>query len=227
MPTPLFTYLHGRIPLHRHEHVAILYRGRPEAFSVASFLADGLKCNDLCVYLAPDDYQAEMLNRLRSLPVEVDRRIGDGTFRLHHGLDTYQSLQEWTEAIFIDAERGGAPAIRWLEEGLWPAPLDFPMPQFFEFHALLNYQVKHYPSVALCQYDLEQIATHDLFTAIAVHRHLLVEGALVRDNPFYIPAEKFLPLSPEERERYLLRLFREVSFDTQKLLAALAGYGQL
>ena len=31
------------------------------------------------------------------------------------------------------------------------------MPQFFEFHALLNYRVKHYPSVALCQYDLEHI----------------------------------------------------------------------
>ena len=96
VPTPLFTYLHGRIPIRRHEHVAILYRDRAEAFSVASFLAEGLKRNDLCVYLAPDDYQAEMLNRLRSLPVEVDRHTRDGTFRLHHGLDTYQSLQEWT-----------------------------------------------------------------------------------------------------------------------------------
>ena len=227
MPTPLFTYLHGRIPIHRHEHVAILYRGRAEAFSVASFLAEGLKCNDLCVYLAPDDYQAEMLDRLRSLPVEVDRHTRDGTFRLHHGLDTYQGLQEWTKAIFTDAERAGAPSLRWLEEGLWPAPLGFPMPQFFEFHALLNYQVKHYPSVALCQYDLEQIAPHHLFTAIAVHRHLLVEGALVRDNPFYIPAEKFLPLSPAERERDLLQLFRDVNFDVTKLLTTLSGYGQL
>jgi hypothetical protein len=92
---------------------------------------------------------------------------------------------------------------------------------------LLNYQVKHYPRVVLCQYDLEEIATHGLLTAIAVHRHLLVEGALVRDNPFYIPAEKFLPLSPAERERDLLRLFHDVQFDVRKLLAALAGYARL
>jgi hypothetical protein len=207
--------------------VAILYRGRAEAFRVASFLAEGLKCNDLCVYLAPDDYQAEMLSRLRSLSVEVDRHTRDGTFRLHHGLDTFQSLQEWAKAIFAEAERAVAPSLRWLEEGQWPASLGFPMSQFFEFHALLNFQVKHYPSVALCQYDLEQIATHHLFTAIAVHRHLLVEDALVRDNPFYIPAEKFLPLSPAERERDLLRLFHDVQFDVMKLLAALAGYAQL
>ena len=227
VPTPLLTYLHGQIPIHRHEHVAILYRGRTEAFSVASFLAEGLKCNDLCVYLAPDDYQAEMLIRLRLMMVEVDRHTRDGTLRLHHGLDTFQSLREWTEGIFTDAERAGAPSLRWLEEGLWPAPLCFPMAEFFEFHALLNYQVKLYPSVALCRYDLEQIAPHHLFNVIAVHRHLLVEGALVRDNPFYIPAERFLPLSPAEREHSVLQLFRDVNFDVMKLISTLRGYGEL
>jgi len=224
---PPLTYLQGRIPFNRYEHVAVLYRDRAEAFSAVSFLAEGLKGNDLCVYLAPDDYQAEMLNRLRALPVEVDCRIGDGSFRLHHGLDSFQSLRQWTQAIFTAAERAAAPLLRWLEEGLWPAPLGFPMPHFFEFHALLNFQVKHYPSVALCQYDLDQIAPHHLLTAIAVHRHLLVEGALVRDNPFYVPAEKFLPLSPSERERDLLRLFKDVRFDVRELLATLTGYARL
>ena len=224
---PMSTYLSGGIPLNRHEHVAVLYRGRAEAFSAVSFLAEGLKGHDLCVYMAPDDYQVEMLSRLRALPVEVDRLIGDGSFRLHHGLDTFQSLREWTQAIFIDAERAAAPLLRWLEEGLWPAPLGFPMPHLFEFHALLNLQVKHYPSVALCQYDLDQISTHHLLTAIAVHRHLVVEGALVRDNPFYVPAERFLPLSPAEREHDLLRLFKDVRFDVRELLATLTGYARL
>jgi len=222
-----FTYFYGRIPLHLHEHVAVLYRTREEAFCAASFLAEGLKHNNLCVYLAPDDYQVEMLSRLRALPLEVDRHTREGSLRVHRGLDTLQLLQKWTQAIFDDAERAAVPSLRWLEEGLWPAPLGFPMPHFFEFHALLNYQVKHYPSVALCQYDLERIETPHLLTAIAVHRHLVVEGAPVRDNPFYVPAEKFLPMSPAERERDLLRLFREVQFDVAKLLSALAGYAQV
>jgi len=222
-----FTYLYGRIPLQRHEHVAILYRTREEAFGAASFLAEGLKHSNLCVYLAPDGYQAEMLSRLRALSLEVDRHTDDGNLRVHRGSDTLQLLQQWTQAIFDDAERAAVPSLRWLEEGLWPAPLGFPMPHFFEFHALLNYQVKHYPSVALCQYDLERIETPHLLTAIAVHRHLVVEGALVRDNPFYVPAEKFLPMSPADRERDLLRLFRDVQFDVSKLLAALTGYAQV
>jgi hypothetical protein len=221
------TYLYGRIPLYLNEHVAILHRTREEAFRAASFLAEGLKHNDLCVYLAPDDFQAEMLSRLRALPLDVDCHAREGRLRVHHGSDTLPLLQQWTQSIFDDAERAAAPSLRWLEEGLWPAELGFPMPHFFEFHALLNYQVKHYPSVALCQYDLEQMETPHLLTAIAVHRHLVVEGALVRDNPFYVPVEKFLPMSPAEREQSLLRLFREVQFDVDKLLSALAGYAQV
>jgi hypothetical protein len=34
-------------------------------------------------------------------------------------------------------------------------------------------------------------------------------------------------MSPAERERDLLRLFRDVQFDVNKLLAALAGYAQV
>jgi hypothetical protein len=224
---PVFTQLEGRIPLIRHEHVAVLYRGRPHAFRYASFLAEGLANGNLCYYLAPHAYHAEMLERLRGQVAELDRYLASAALRLHEGPSDFQSLREATQELFIEAERVGVPALRWLEEGIWPQEVGFPMPHFFEFHALLNYQVKHYPSVALCQYDLDQFDPRHLFQAIAVHRHLIVEETLVRDNPFYIPAEKFIPLAPAERERDLAGLFREVGFDTDKLLAALAGYGRL
>jgi hypothetical protein len=227
LAAPLFTQLEGRIPLPRHEHVAVLYRGRTNALRYASFLAEGLANRDLCYYLAPRAYHGEMLEHLRGQVAKLDRYLASGALRLHEGPSDFQSLREATQDLFIEAERVGVPALRWLEEGLWPEEVGFPMPHFFEFHALLNYQVKHYPSVALCQYDLDQFDPRHLFQAIAVHRHLIVEETLVRDNPFYIPAEKFIPLAPAERERDLARLFREVGFDVDKLLTALAGYGRL
>jgi hypothetical protein len=227
LTAPLFTQLAGRVPLVRHEHVAVLYRGRINALRYASFLAEGLANGDLCYYLAPRAYHAEMLKHLQGQTAGLDRYLASGALRLHVGPSDFASLREATQELFIEAERAGVPALRWLEEGIWPEEVGFPMPHFFEFHALLNYQVKHYPSVALCQYDLDQFDPRHLFQAIAVHRHLIVEETLVRDNPFYIPAEKFIPLVPAERERDLAQLFREVGFDTDKLLAALAGYGRL
>jgi hypothetical protein len=227
MALPLFTELEGHVPIARHDHVAVLYRGRSAAFRLISFLAEGLERGDLCHYLGPRDLHAEVFERLRARKIDVPQYLGSGTLRLDEGLGDLAELRKRTEQVFADAERGGVPGIRWLEEGLWPGPVGFPMEKFFEFHALLNFQVKHYPSVALCQYGLDELEPHHLFGALAVHRHLLVEDTLVRDNPFYIPAEKFIPLRPEERERDLVALFREVGFDVEKFLAAIAGYGRL
>jgi hypothetical protein len=227
MPPPLFTHLDGGIPILRHEHVAVLYRGRASAFRHASFFSAGIERGDVCVYLAPPDYHAEMLAQVRSMIPHGDGSDVAGRLRMHQGAADFDALRELCQQTFDQAERTGAPAVRWLEDGLWPAAAEFPMPHFFEFHALLNYQVKHYPSAALCHYDLERFSTQHLFQAIAVHRHLIVEGSLVRDNPFYIPAEKFIPLSSDDRERDLTRLFRDVGFEMPKLLAALAAYGRL
>jgi len=225
MPPPLLTYIEPGIPVFCHEHVAVLYRGRENAFRHASFLAEGLDHGDVCVYLAPPEYHAEMRSEVSRLTKQAEA----GRLRMHGGAADFDALCEMCRKTFTEAEDSGARAraLRWLEDGLWPAAAEFPMPHFFEFHALLNYQVKHYPSAALCQYDLERLPTPHLFQAIAVHRHLVVEGTLVRDNPFYIPAEKFIPLAPEDRERDLQRLFREVGNEWPRLLAALADYGRL
>lgn len=227
MRPPLFTHLDGRIPIQAHDHVAVLYRDRSEAFDTAPFLREGLERGDLCHYLAPAAFHAEMLGRLRTLNLDPEPYRQSKMLRLRRGLRDIGALREQTRQTFEDAERAGACAVRWLEDGSWPEAVGFPMSQFFEFHAILNYQVKHYPSAALCQYSLEQLEPHHLFSAIATHRHLLVDGTLIRDNPFYIPAEKFIPLSPEERQSDLMRVFRDCGFEVDKLLAALAGYGKL
>jgi chemotaxis family two-component system sensor kinase Cph1 len=227
MPPPLLTHLDGRIPIQAHDHVAVLYRNRSAAFDMAAFLREGLERGDLCHYLAPVAFHAEMLGRLRALKLDPDPYLQSKMLRLRRGFPDIGALREQTRQTFEDAERAGASAVRWLEEGSWPDAVGFPMSQFFEFHAILNYQVKHYPSAALCQYPLEQLEPHHLFSAIATHRHLLVDGTLIRDNPFYIPAERFIPLSPEERQSDLMRVFRDCGFEVDKLLAALAGYGKL
>jgi hypothetical protein len=224
MPLPLLTHLEGGIPMLQHEHVAVLYRGGgEEAFRQAPFLAEGVERGDLCVFLAPSDLCREMKSRVRSLVSPLK----DAPLRLIEGAADFATLRDTCQQVFDEAERTGAPAVRWLEDGLWPAASEFPMPHFFEFHALLNYQVKHYPSAAICQYDLERFGPPHLFQAIAVHRHLVVNGSLVRDNPFYIPAEKFIPLAPAEREGDLVELYRAVGFDVARLLDSLSAYGRM
>ena len=224
---PIFTYLDPGIPVRSNEHMAIVQRGTPTPVQGAEFLSEGLRRGHRCCCVAPAALRPRFLNRLRELGVEVERHLDDQTLRLPWAARGEGELMNWAKRFFVEAEASRAPAVRWWEEGVWPQGRGVSTPQFFELHSRLNYLVKQYPSVALCKYDAGQMEIPNLFSVIAVHRHLLVEGTLVRDNPFYIPAEKFLAMAPEERERDLRDVFREVGFDLDKLLSTLAGYGQL
>jgi MEDS: MEthanogen/methylotroph, DcmR Sensory domain len=227
MPPSLLTKLDNRFPIARHEHVAVLYRGRESAFRFASFLSEGLTNGDLCFYVAPESFHRGMLGELRRLGLNPEPFLKSGKLGLDAGTNESAALSNKLPREFARAERARAPALRWLEEGSWAESAGLPMSDFFEFHALLNYQVKHFPSVALCQYALDTLEPLHLCSAIAVHRHLIIENTFVRDNPFYITPEKYLSLTHEERKRYVAGMFREVGFDLAKLLGALAGYGKL
>lgn len=227
MGTPVFTQLEGQLALLRHEHIAVLYRAPADAFRMLPFIVEGLQNGDLCLVMAPAGFQSEMLDRLRPQIGRVDRYMQSGNLQLTQGVGDLKELRKLSKQAYAQAEDMRRPGLRWLEETGWPAPMGLSMPQLFEFHAMMNYQVKVYPSVALCQFALEKIEIHHLFAAIAVHRHLLIGNTLIRDNPFYMPPEKYLPASVEDRERDLAQLFREVGFDVDQLLAAIVGYGRL
>ncbi len=223
----VFTYLEPRIPVRSNEHIAILHQAGRATMQGAEFLSEGLRCGHRCCCVAPAALRLGMLARLRECGTDVERHLQDQSLQFPLTTRGAGELLDFAKKVFTEAEAARAPAVRWLEEGVWARPTDISVPQFFELHSRLNYFVKQYPSVALCRYDIEDLEIPHLFSAIAVHRHLLVEGTLVRDNPFYIPAEKFLAMSPEDRERDLRDVFRDVGFDLTKLLTTLAGYGQL
>lgn len=223
----VLTHLPGHIPVRWFEHVAILHHGSTAADFGAEFVAEGLAQGHWCCYCAPADSGPAIISQLRELGVDVDRHLEARTLQLPTGVADAKEMLDRERRFFADAEAAHAAAIRWVEAGVWGNSSSVSAPQFFALHARLNYLVKMYPGAALCEYHVDQMEVPHIFSAIAVHRHLLVEGTLVRDNPFYIPAEKYLAMNPEDRERDLRDLFREVGFDLEKLLSTIAGFGHL
>lgn len=227
MSLPIFTYIAARFPVHCHEHVAVLHRGGAWSARGVEFLGEGLSRGHRCCYHAPSTRHSVMRGCLGELGVDVARHRRDQTLQFPAEALGAHDWMDRAQAFFVEAEDARVPAVRWLEEEMGTKPADISDPQYFECHSQLNYLVKRYPSVALCDYDTGRLEIPHVFSAIAVHRHLLVEGTLVRDNPFYIPAEKYVAMSSEDREHDLRDIFREVGFDLEKLLSTLVGYGQL
>jgi MEDS: MEthanogen/methylotroph, DcmR Sensory domain len=224
---PLLTTLDGRFPIACHEHVAVLYRGSEAALRFASYLDEGLGCGDLCFCMAGEDFELEMVKRLRAKRPGLDDFLNSLQLTFDRGAQDPTALRDRLQRTFARAERERAPALRWLEDAGWAEAASLSQAHYFEFHALMNLQVKHYPSAAICQFALDSLDAHQLCLAIAVHRHLIIENTFVRDNPFYIPPEKFMSLGEKERSEQMGSVFRDVGFEVDKLLAALEGYGKL
>ncbi|MGE5327535.1 MAG: MEDS domain-containing protein [Deltaproteobacteria bacterium] len=223
----LLTRLEGRFPVAFHEHVAVFHRGGEYACRFISYLDEGLASGDLCHCMAREDVQGEIIRRLRGLRPDLELWMNSGRLSFCAGSDDRAALARELKQTFARAERTHAPALRWLDIAGWAEAAGLPREHFFEYHALMNYQVKHHPSAIICQFALESLDADSLCAAIAVHRHLIVENTFVRDNPFYSPPEKFWSASEENRHREVQEAFREAGFDTEKFLAALAGYGKL
>lgn len=223
----LLTTLDGRFPIACHDHVAVLYRGSDAAFRFASFLDEGLGVGDLCLCVAGENFEREMVSKLRSLRPGLDSFLNSRQLTFDRGAADLAALRDRLQKTFASAERARAPALRWLEEAGWAEAAGLPQADYFELHALMNYQVKHYPSATICQFAADLLDPRQICSAIAVHRHLIIENTFVRDNPFYVPPEKFLPLGEKERYQKIEEAFRDVGLDMGKLLAALQGYGKL
>lgn len=224
---PVLNYLDERIPLRWHEHVAVLHQRSEGAPSAMEFISDGLRAGQRCFYLGGSEHRATLLTRLRQSGLDLEKHQNGNALQFPPDLRRADHVLDWASQCFAEAEAAGAPAVRWLEQEMWAGPSGLSPGRFFALHCQLNYLVKHYPIVALCYYDKHQIEVPHLFHALTVHRHLVLDGVLVRDNPFYIPPEKYVSMKSAQREHGLRELWREMDFDLERLLSTLAGYGQL
>src|SRR5438445_11453812 len=131
MAAPVFTRLEGRIPISRHDHVAVLYRGRDAAFRLASFLAEGLERGESCHYLAPRAFHAGMIDEVQKHAGDLDRFLAARTLQLHEGPTEVEQLRGLTRGVFQEAERDRGSHVRRLGGGTGHPSLPSPRGQLF------------------------------------------------------------------------------------------------
>jgi hypothetical protein len=63
--------------------------------------------------------------------------------------------------------------------------------RLFEYEALLNTVVAHFPHSGMCQYDARRFDGATLFKVLKIHPWMIVRGKIVQ-NPYYVSPEEFL-----------------------------------
>lgn len=204
------------------DHLCMSYSTPQEKLAAAvPFIRYGLERRAHCVYIADGATRSNVLEVMQSEGIPVDHRgmMDAGVLSILGCRDTYrregtfepERMLSWVRQRAEDARRAGFPALRLVGEMTCVADsLDFDARRLAEYEAKLNHLMRDAPASALCAYDRHRFSADTIREVIATHP-LVVVGATVCRNPFFVPPDDYLSLDWADREvEWLLDTLRHV-----------------
>ena len=195
-----------------HDHLCLLYESRAEQFAaVLPFMRHGLASGERCTYLADDNTVDEVLAELVDAGVDADAELSRGALQVldKHGsylpdgrFDPDRMISFFAESV-RDARDAGFSALRVTGEMTWVLGGEPGTERVMEHEARLNRFLSEHDALAICQYDRTRFPAPVILDVIRTHP-LVISGAMVCENPFYVPPEAFL--QPQEPHREVDRM---------------------
>jgi transcriptional repressor of dcmA and dcmR len=161
----------GGIPVPYGSHVAGLYADNAgRAKQAVAFLADGLHPGTVCYLVAAPAARDDILTHLAHGRPSLERDIDDGRLVLSEYAASARAQYEYFEANFIAATRAGVHSLRVVGD-VWAFAEVITRPGLVEYEAGFDlFLAQRFPVVTLCQYDVRQFSSLDVFTALRAHK---------------------------------------------------------
>ncbi len=206
------TYLEALRHLDVHDHLCLIYETPEEQFgAIVPFIRFGLRRGERCVYIADQNTADEVLDTLDAAGVDVaGAREKDAlsvvTKREAYLRDGYFDPERMLVflADSVDAAlRAGFKALRVTGEMTWALGGAAGSERLMEYESKLNRLLPAADVLAICQYSRRWFPAGMLKQVIETHP-IVIHGATVCRNPYYVPPEEFL--GPRDPSREVDRL---------------------
>lgn len=182
-------------PIESGDHICVFYRGREDRDRLLStFLLDGLRADQKCLYLGPEPHTDPLVLDLRAadprrtsdlLRVEdtTDHYLADGRFA---GETIMKFWETFALQAYVHEQRPfgrAACEVTWVQ-GL-PAE---DLAEFVEYEKGVTKFCRAHPQVGLCLYDLTDLPGSLILLIIGSHPKVLLSEMVV-DNPYCLDVE--------------------------------------
>ncbi len=174
------------------DHIGYFWESDADFDRGVGFLSVGLLGRDTCFVFGYDEANERVLDSLRKRGLEVERFIAEGRLHVLGGSESGEAMMADIGAAFQQALAGGAPTLRllgnlgWGREH-WPAD-----DAILEFEAKVTEAARQFPCVIVCMYDVHALSGRVLLKGGFQTHPLTVYDAELKQNPNYIPVERFL-----------------------------------
>ena len=180
-------------------HICALYSGPAERDSVLfSFLEEGLREGDKCLYLIDDAEPTSVRDRVekqqnghlphQSKQLDVDRA---SEVYLRSGRFSVGQMISFLAARLTQAAESEFPLLRAAGEMSWVLPEPEGAEDFFVYEAAVNQILEDKPVVFMCMYDLQRCDISVVVEVLKTHAKVLLDG-MVLDNPRHLTRPEYL-----------------------------------
>lgn len=203
-------YVHGHplelagTELHGSCHACVFFDSRDKEYELlVPFAKEGFERGEKGFHILDPSRREEVLGRLGD--VEPGGRLDVLDWNDTHLRDDrfdQQAMITLISDVLSAAAKAGYPSTRiWANMG-W-AVHDFRgIEDLVEYEARLNHLLPKHPHAMICAYDLSRFDAGVVIDILRTHPQVIISGVL-QENPFYVPADEFLP---ELRERSMVHL---------------------
>jgi hypothetical protein len=199
----------GGATLGKYRHVCALFHNRDEEYrALLPFIKEGFDHGDQSLHLLDPDLCHDHCQRLRGAGIDVEAGEDSGQLQLQVWEQAYlrdgrfdQERMLELMAALVERPAGGATVSRIVAHMEW-ALLDRPgSGDLVEYESRINTLLAGLPHVFVCVYDLTRFSGDIVVDIMRAHPVTII-GGVVRENPFFVPPEEFLP---ELRDRQARR----------------------
>ncbi|MGJ5817386.1 MEDS domain-containing protein [Paludibaculum fermentans] len=199
--------------LNESRHVCALFNSEEEEYRILlPFIQNGLACGDKAIHIVNPNQDSEHVERLASAGIDAATALRTGQLEVRANTETYlqdgrfdpDRMLEVFEQIAGGDPQHGYPLSRIVCRMDWAADGRTHVDNLIEFEARVNDIWSRHDDVVICTYHLTQFSGDAVIDILRTHPLVLLGGMLQR-NPFYIPAEQFLPEFRARRARENVR----------------------
>ena len=200
MPRPI--HLCGSVLDHR-AHVCAFFNNTDEKYqALLPFVKEGFELGQKNFHTVDPCLRNDHSKRLASAGVTLKTVTRNGQFELRDWSETHLRGgafdQHRTLALFQrimeDAALQGFPLTRFVTDMEWALEAGLDANALLEYEAIANnawMQTDGPVNPVICAYDLTRFTADVIVDVIRTHPMVII-GGLLRENPFFVPPEKFL-----------------------------------
>jgi hypothetical protein len=179
-------------------HMCLIFdRDEERQKIVSEYMAAGLKQGEQVRYLADTTPPEVIHSWLLDMGVEISEE--DPALKVLSAESAYcpngyfgpRELIPTLPPRYELAKKAGYTGQRSCGEMTWALKGIPGSDRLFEYEALLNTVVAHFPHSGMCQYDARRFDGAMLFKVLKLHPWMIVRGKIVQ-NPYYVSSEEFL-----------------------------------